>query len=135
LERHAGLPADTGQQPRPACAHVHASLAAFICLSTAALVVSLLCLSTATLQGWEEGQIAFQPTYKYHLGCNVYSCDPPPAGIKAALPSASDLTADDEGACRAAGPGDGLCRGEAPSRTTGCRNGCRGGGGLQQWGS
>jgi hypothetical protein len=32
-------------------------------------------------QGWREGPISFQPTYKYHLGCNVYSGEPLPPGI------------------------------------------------------
>ncbi|WIA30978.1 hypothetical protein OEZ86_001026 [Tetradesmus obliquus] len=32
-------------------------------------------------QGWREGPISFSPTYKYHLGCNVYSGEPLPPGV------------------------------------------------------
>eukprot|EP00882_Tetradesmus_deserticola_P031413 GHRQ01035520.1.p1 GENE.GHRQ01035520.1~~GHRQ01035520.1.p1 ORF type:complete len:153 (+),score=65.91 GHRQ01035520.1:208-666(+) len=32
-------------------------------------------------QGWREGPISFNPTYKYHLGCNVYSGEPLPPGL------------------------------------------------------
>lgn len=35
------------------------------------------------MQGWREGPISFNPTYKYHLGCNVYSGEPVPPGIAA----------------------------------------------------
>ena len=36
-------------------------------------------------QGWQEGPITFLPTYKYHLGCNVYSGDPVPASLIASV--------------------------------------------------
>ncbi|KAF8068242.1 Ocrl [Scenedesmus sp. PABB004] len=35
--------------------------------------------------GWREGPISFPPTYKYHLGCNVYSGDALPPGLAAGL--------------------------------------------------
>jgi hypothetical protein len=46
------------------------------------------------LQGWQEGAITFNPTYKYHLGCNIYSGDPLPPGVGAvkAVDSYASLT-------------------------------------------
>lgn len=41
------------------------------------------CFLDICLQGWREGPISFNPTYKYHLGCNVYSGEPVPPGIAA----------------------------------------------------
>lgn len=45
------------------------------------------------VQGWREGPITFNPTYKYHLGCNIYSGEPLPPGIAAvrAVDSSSSL--------------------------------------------
>lgn len=45
-------------------------------------------------QGWQEGVITFHPTYKYHLGCNIYSGDPLPPGVGAvkAVESYASLT-------------------------------------------
>jgi hypothetical protein len=60
---------------------------------------------TECSQGWREGPISFSPTYKYHLGCNVYSGEPLPPGIamvravdssNSLADSASDTT---EGEC------------------------------------
>lgn len=46
------------------------------------------------LQGWQEGVVSFNPTYKYHLGCNIYSGDPLPPGVGAvkAVDSYASLT-------------------------------------------
>jgi hypothetical protein len=46
------------------------------------------------VQGWQEGGITFNPTYKYHLGCNIYSGDPLPPGVSAvkAVESYASLT-------------------------------------------
>lgn len=45
-------------------------------------------------QGWQEGAITFNPTYKYHLGSNIYSGDPLPPGVGAvkAVDSYTSLT-------------------------------------------
>lgn len=45
-------------------------------------------------QGWHEGAITFNPTYKYHLGCNIYSGDPLPPGVSSvkAVDSYASLT-------------------------------------------
>jgi len=57
------------------------------------------CLEPAVLvfywvQGWHEGAITFNPTYKYHLGCNIYSGDPLPPGVSSvkAVDSYASLT-------------------------------------------
>lgn len=58
------------------------------------------------MQGWHEGVITFNPTYKYHLGCNVYSGDPLPPGIGAvkAVESFASLT-DSEATTEGTAPG------------------------------
>lgn len=36
-----------------------------------------------SLQGWREGPVTFHPTYKYHLGCSIYSGEPLPPALAA----------------------------------------------------
>lgn len=57
-----------------------------------------------SLQGWQEGPVTFNPTYKYHLGCNIYSGDPLPSSISAvkavdSYASLTDSEATTEGVC------------------------------------
>lgn len=49
--------------------------------------------------------VTFQPTYKYHLGCNIYSGDPLPPGVGAvkAVESYASLT-DSEATTEGEGP-------------------------------
>ena len=65
-------------------------------------------------QGWREGPITFDPTYKYHLGCNVYSGEPLPPGLATTLravdsaPSLADSASQgDGGGARPGGRGSG----------------------------
>lgn len=45
-------------------------------------------------QGWREGPVSFLPTYKYHLGCNIYSGDLMPSRA-GAEEYPEELSADD----------------------------------------
>ncbi len=60
-------------------------------------------------QGWREGPITFQPTYKYHLGCQVYSGEPLPPGASPIRPveSSTSVTESDTDSAPPSARGDG----------------------------
>ena len=55
--------------------------------------------------------ISFNPTYKYHLGCNIYSGDPLPPGVNAVKAVDSYTSLTDSEATTEGGQSTGFSRG------------------------